>query len=255
MSTLQLESTKPSGAAIRRIAVPWICYLAYFVGVSFQSGGIVHYSLDQAKYGSLVAIGAVIFVVGAVSSDLISPTPILRSTGPLGFLLFVVSALTLSIGVGMIGGGVQHFSDIPERAPILIPLGIVLSILGYCGRFRPQHHAKEVIVSVAAAVVLAIPTHIVLQKYAETKPAATADGHSDSHATAGSSEPPAVVPSTVPATQVAPTLVVPPAIVQPAVTPPGCCDNADYRDRRPRSRRPRTRIAVGLKMPGENGRG
>ncbi len=185
MSTLQIQSHQNAVPALRRIAVPWVCYLAYFVGVSFQSGGIVHYSLDPSKYGSLVAIGAVIFVVGAIGSDLIAPDPILRSTGPLGFLSFIASALTLSIGVGMIGGGVQHFSDIPDRAPILIPLGIVLSILGYCGRFRPQHHAKEVLVSLAAAVVLAVPTHVALKSYASTMAAApaTTDSHADSHAT------------------------------------------------------------------------
>ena len=195
MSTIQIESTKPAVPALRRIAVPWICYLAYFVGVSFQSGGIVHYSLDPSKYGTLVAIGAVIFVAGAISSDLITPHPILRSAGPLGFLSFVASALTLSIGVGMIGGGVQHFSDIPERAPILIPLGIVLSIIGYCGRFRPQHHAKEVLASLAAAVVLAVPTHVALKTYATTMaaPTITSDSHADSHATAATIAPTAVV--------------------------------------------------------------
>lgn len=213
MSTLQIESAQHTGPALRRIAVPWICYLAYFVGVSFQSGGIVHYSLDPSKYGSLVAIGAVIFVVGAVSSDLISPHPILRSTGPLGFLSFIASALTLSIGVGMIGGGVQHFSDIPERAPILIPLGIVLSILGYCGRFRPQHHAKEVFASLAAAVVLALPTHVALKSYAATMPvaAATSDSHGDSHAT---------TPATVaPAAVVTATQSVSPDAAAPGVAP------------------------------------
>ncbi len=220
MSTLQLETTRPSGAALRRIAVPWICYLAYFVGVSFQSGGIVHYSLDPKKYGSLVAIGAVIFVVGAVSSDLISPEPILRSTGPFGFLAFIVSALTLSIGVGMIGGGVQHFTDIPDRAPILIPLGIVLSILGFCGRFRPQHHAKEVVASLAAAVVLAIPTHVALKSYASTLPVVAADGHADSHGTASGSTGPVVVARTLPVALVVSTPVTAPSVVNTTPTIP-----------------------------------
>lgn len=221
MSTLQLESTTPSGAALRRIAVPWICYLAYFVGVSFQSGGIVHYSLDPKKYGSLVAIGAVVFVVGAVSSDLISPKPILRSTGPAGFLAFVVSALTLSIGVGMIGGGVQHFTDIPERAPVLIPLGIVLSILGFCGRFRPQHHAKEVLASLAAAVVLAISTHVALKSYASTLPVvAAADGHAESHGTASGTTEPVVVATTLPVALVESTPATTPAVVKTTPTMP-----------------------------------
>ena len=222
MSTLQLETTRPSGAALRRIAVPWICYLAYFVGVSFQSGGIVHYSLDPKKYGSLVAIGAVIFVVGAVSSDLISPKPILRSTGPFGFLGFIVSALTLSIGVGMIGGGVQHFTDIPDRAPVLIPLGIVLSILGFCGRFRPQHHAKEVLASLAAAVVLAIPTHVALKSYASTVPVvAAADGHADAHGTASDATEPVVVATTLPVALVVSTPVTAPTVVNTTPTIPG----------------------------------
>jgi hypothetical protein len=162
---------------LSRFPLSWVCYLAYFVGVSFQSGGIVHYSLDPNRYGKLIVIGAVIFVIGAISSDLISKESILRHTGPTGFITFILSSLVLSIGVGMIGGSVQHFTDIPGRAPIFVGLGIVLSALGYHGRFRPHHTKKEFIGAMVIVSSLAIPSVIALRSYAASLPAATEHGH------------------------------------------------------------------------------
>ena len=138
----EYSGAKRYGEAGSGLALSRGCYLAYFIGVSFQSGGIVHYSLDPGRYGKLIAIGAVIFVIGAISSDLISKESRLRDSGPSGFITFIASSLVLSIGVGMIGGSVQHFNDIPGRAPLYVGLGIVLSALGYHGRFQP-HHTKE----------------------------------------------------------------------------------------------------------------
>jgi hypothetical protein len=163
---------------LSRFPLSWACYLAYFVGVSFQSGGIVHYSLDPSRYGKLIAIGAVIFVIGAISSDLISKESRLRETGPVGFITFIASSLVLSIGVGMIGGSVQHFSDIPGRAPIYVGLGIVLSALGYHGRFQPHHTKKEFIGAMVIVSSLAIPAVVALRSYAATLPATAAEhGH------------------------------------------------------------------------------
>jgi hypothetical protein len=163
---------------LSRFPLSWACYLAYFIGVSFQSGGIVHYSLDPGRYGKLIAIGAVIFVIGAISSDLISKESRLRDSGPSGFITFIASSLVLSIGVGMIGGSVQHFNDIPGRAPLYVGLGIVLSALGYHGRFQPHHTKKEFIGAMVIVSSLAIPSVLALRSYAASLPvAATEHAH------------------------------------------------------------------------------
>jgi hypothetical protein len=162
---------------LSRFPLSWACYLAYFIGVSFQSGGIVHYSLDPSRYGKLIVIGAVIFVVGAISSDLISKESRLRDSGPSGFIAFIASSLVLSIGVGMIGGSVQHFNDIPGRAPIYVGLGIVLSALGYHGRFQPHHTKKEFFGAMVLVSSLAIPAVIALRSYAASLPVTTEHAH------------------------------------------------------------------------------
>jgi hypothetical protein len=162
---------------LSRFPLSWTCYLAYFVGVSFQSGGIVHYSLDPSRYGKLIVIGAIIFVIGAISSDLISKESILRKSGPTGFITFILSSLVLSIGVGMIGGSVQHFTDIPGRAPLFVGLGIVLSALGYHGRFRPHNTKREFIAAMLLVSSLAIPSFLALRSYAATLPTEAEHGH------------------------------------------------------------------------------
>jgi hypothetical protein len=151
---------------LSRFPLSWACYLAYFVGVSFQSGGIVHYSLDPGRYGKLIVIGAFIFVVGAISSDLVSDDSRLRESGPAGFAIFIVSSLVLSIGVGLIGGSVQHFNDIPRRAPLFIGLGVVLSALGYHGRFRPHRTKVEFAAAMGIVCALAIPVTVALRAHA-----------------------------------------------------------------------------------------
>jgi hypothetical protein len=172
---------------LSRFPLSWACYLAYFVGVSFQSGGIVHYSLDPSRYGKLIAIGAVIFVIGAISSDLISKESRLRETGPVGFITFIASSLVLSIGVGLIGGSVQHFNDIPGRAPIYVGLGVVLSALGYHGRFQPHHTKKEFVGAMVIVSSLAIPAVVALRSYAATLPVTAAEhGHGSESSTTDS---------------------------------------------------------------------
>jgi hypothetical protein len=173
-----------------RFPLSWACYLAYFIGVSFQSGGIVHYSLDPGRYGKLIAIGAVIFVIGAISSDLISKESRLRDSGPTGFITFIASSLVLSIGVGMIGGSVQHFNDIPGRAPIYVGLGIVLSALGYHGRFQPHHTKKEFLGAMVIVSSLAIPSVLALRSYAASLPVAATE---HAHGTETSPNPAGVV--------------------------------------------------------------
>jgi hypothetical protein len=161
----------------RRVLLGWTCYLLYFVGVSFQSGGIVHYSLDPTKYATLIVIGALIFVTGAIANDLLGTDSLLRGKGPGDFAAFIASSLLLSIGIGMIGGGIQHFTDIPGRAPLLIALGIVVSMVGYLGRFRPHHHVREVLGAVAFCAAISAPTFAGLHAYADTIHADPA-GHS-----------------------------------------------------------------------------
>lgn len=43
----------------------------------------------------------------------------------------IIFSILLAVGVGMISGGVQHFDEVPVYASRLIPLGILLSLVGF----------------------------------------------------------------------------------------------------------------------------
>ena len=44
--------------------------------------------------------------------------------------------MLLSLGLGMLSGGIQHFLDFPHYAAALLPLGVLLSLAAFLGRER-----------------------------------------------------------------------------------------------------------------------
>lgn len=107
---------------------PYAGYVGYFVGAGMISGGIVHYPLDPMYYGILVVGGAALFLAATILNEIVlSAAP--ASTRRLARL--VGASLLLSLGIGMLSGGIQHFTDFPERAATLIPCGIALSFGAY----------------------------------------------------------------------------------------------------------------------------
>ena len=42
----------------------------------------------------------------------------------------------LSLGLGMLSGGIQHFLDFPDYAAALLPIGVLLSLAAYLARER-----------------------------------------------------------------------------------------------------------------------
>lgn len=93
------------------------------------SGGVVHYPLNETFYGALSVVGAVVFTIGALITEVVNGRK-LGNAMHISFL--IITSLALSFGIGMLSGGIQHFTDFPQRASILIPAGMVLSYLAYC---------------------------------------------------------------------------------------------------------------------------
>ena len=111
-----------------------------------------------------------------MAQDLLGTHFILRRGGVRSFEPFIFFSLMLSVGVGMIGGGVQHFEDLGERAPFFLSFGLLFSILGFVGRFKPHRHAKE------AAGAIGIGNLLAMLTFAAVSPIAVAGiGHGDGH--------------------------------------------------------------------------
>lgn len=130
-------------------------YVALFVGAGLISGAIVHYPLDKARYLVIGAIGAALFALASVLGD---ARP--KTEGRASLLRFILASLVLALGIGMISGGIQHFSDIPARAATLIPLGALLSVVAFAirdgHRLSPRHLVPFAVAGSAALLWLAI---------------------------------------------------------------------------------------------------
>lgn len=157
----------------------YLVYVVSFVGAGMVSGGVVHYPLNENYYGALAVLGGIVFAVGSIANEVLSN----KGFPKLRCLLAIISiSLLLSFGIGMLSGGIQHFTDFPSRSAVLIPSGIVLSYLAFClkaGWFqRPS--IKKVLTSGILVTSVALASLAVLMNVADgmNTPAHTHD-HSE----------------------------------------------------------------------------
>lgn len=118
----------------------YIGAMLYFMGAALIAGAVVHYPIDPPQYAAICVVGAFVFLLGTIFNELVlaHERPNLVEAG-----LLVVFSLLLSFGVGLVGGGIQHFTQFPERSALMTPIGLVMSFAAFIakdthGRF---HHA------------------------------------------------------------------------------------------------------------------
>ena len=206
-----------------RVMRPYLGYVGYFVGAGLISGGIVHQPLDPARYTTIALAGVGVFLAATVLNEFVLAAE--RPTG-LRAVRLIVASLALSLGIGMLSGGIQHFSDFPERAAILIPLGIVLSFLAYVTRSASQPVRDLCNWRGVGVVVVAAVAALLLQPLAASFAVdASSHGHSATETDATDHQPAADEHvADVPAAEV-PAAEVPAAEV-PATTDSGHVDHA-----------------------------
>ncbi|MFI9201574.1 hypothetical protein [Streptomyces sp. NPDC053048] len=137
-----LHSPAPGRAAARRAgsrrarrarrgdSLPgrYLGYVGYFVGAGLVSGAVVHHPLDPARYTRIAGYGVLVFLAATVLNEFI----LKRERSALPRMLLVIGAsLMLSFGIGMLSGGLQHFDDFPDRAAMLVPMGMAVSFVAY----------------------------------------------------------------------------------------------------------------------------
>ena len=120
-----------------------------YVGVGLISGSIVHAGTlggDVTHYIALVALGVVAFIVGTLLE---------KGRGAVTFQ-FIAISVALSIGVGMVSGGTQHYLDGPVYAAFLVPLGLLLGYIAFVIRedIKGLTLRKIVIATISALVLL-----------------------------------------------------------------------------------------------------
>ncbi|NWF24701.1 DUF3784 domain-containing protein [Streptomyces sp. PKU-EA00015] len=125
--------------------------MLYFMGAALIAGAVVHYPIDPSLYAIICAVGAVVFLLGTIVNEFVLADE--RPAVSQAFSL-VAFSLLLSFGVGMVGGGIQHFEQFPERSAWMTPIGLLMSYVAFVakdskGRWRH-------LVSPFAAVVVVI---------------------------------------------------------------------------------------------------
>jgi hypothetical protein len=138
----------------------FISHILRYVGVGLISGSIVHVGTlggGVTRYVVLITLGIIAFIVGT-----------LLEKGKSAITLnFVIVSVLLSIGVGMVSGGTQHYLDGPVYASFLLPLGL---LLGYVTFILHENKSELKLRKVIIATTLALLLFVVLYEIAHTVP-------------------------------------------------------------------------------------
>ena len=125
--------------------------MLYFVGAALIAGAVVHYPIDPPVYTVICVVGALVFLLGTVVNEFVfaAERPALGRAVSL-----VTFSLLLSFGVGLLGGGIQHFEQFPERSAAMTPIGLLMSFAAFVAK-DAEGRWRNVISIFGAGVVLA----------------------------------------------------------------------------------------------------
>ena len=155
---------------------PYIVYVMFFLGMGLTSGSIVHMPLDPNKYTTVLFIGMCVFVVASVLNEIVIDKKDLSLGSTIRLVIF---SLCLSVGIGMISGGIQHFDDVAEYAAYLIPGGIVLSFVSFLLKNNIKLGMKKGLTLFTIVLVAALSLSFLLKNIASNMD--KEDGHGHSH--------------------------------------------------------------------------
>lgn len=129
----------------------YISHVLRYVGVGLISGSIVHAGTlggGYTKYIILIMLGIIGFVVGTLLE---------KNEHNKSLISFIIISVILSIGVGMVSGGTQHYLDGPIYASLLIPLGIGTGYLAFLFRdYRKSISVKRITLTFIGMATLAV---------------------------------------------------------------------------------------------------
>lgn len=150
------ERTAPETPRTRRrvgepsIYARYVGAMLYFVGAALIAGAVVHYPIDPPVYTVICIVGALVFLLGTIVNEFVfaAERPTLRRA-----IALVTFSLLLSFGVGLLGGGIQHFEQFPERSAAMTPIGLLMSYAAFVAK-DPEGRWRNLVSMFGAGVVL-----------------------------------------------------------------------------------------------------
>lgn len=156
----------------KSVFFPYVSYVSLFLGMGLISGAIVHMPLDPARYSLIMGAGVVLFGFASFVNDMSKQTEL--TTGAI--VRSLVFSLLISVGIGMMSGGVQHFSDNPTYSAMLIPSGFGLSLFSFVLKNNTRLSVKRFYAVVLIFAFLALPLKLSLD-YMVQNTEQSGDGH------------------------------------------------------------------------------
>ncbi|MFX1821308.1 hypothetical protein PV768_16125 [Pseudarthrobacter sp. CC4] len=166
----------------------YIGAMLYFMGAALIAGAVVHYPVNPGLYTIICVVGAFVFLLGTIVNEfvLVDERPMLSRA-----ISLVAFSLLLSFGVGLVGGGIQHFEQFPERSAWMTPIGLVMSYVAFIAK-DAKGGLRHLVSPFAAGVVLVAA----LTWFGMSALASTIDSESHSHdSTPAPSQAPAEAPT------------------------------------------------------------
>ncbi|MEA3320944.1 MAG: hypothetical protein U9Q88_13130 [Bacillota bacterium] len=163
---------------------PYVIYIMYFLGVGLISGGIVHMPIEPARYSIILILGSILFITASFVNEVYVEKKKLTFVQCVKLLFF---SLLLSLGVGMVSGGIQHFGDLGGYAVILIPTGIVLSLLSFIFKNNISLDIKQIALVFTMLLLLVSPLalglnwYVNVENHSENNVEPQEDGHGHGH--------------------------------------------------------------------------
>ncbi|MBC8059449.1 MAG: hypothetical protein H7Y18_02155, partial [Clostridiaceae bacterium] len=155
---------------------PYLVYVLFFLGMGLTSGSIVHMPIDPQKYTIILFIGMAIFVVASLLNETVIDK---KNLSVISTIRLVVFSLLLSVGIGMISGGIQHFEDVAKYAGYLIPGGILLSFISYLFRYDLKLGLKRAVSLFTILLIAIISLSFTLKGVAAKMPEGEGHSHGD----------------------------------------------------------------------------
>lgn len=153
---------------------PYIVYVMFFLGMGLTSGSIVHMPLDPHRYTIVLFVGMGVFVIASLLNETVIDK---KHLSLLSTIRLVIFSLLLSVGIGMISGGIQHFEDVLDYAGYLIPGGIILSLVGFLFKNNIKLGIKALAPLFTIVLVLSISLSFSLRNLAASMPKTSGHSH------------------------------------------------------------------------------
>jgi len=164
------------------VILPYIGYVMYFLGTGLISGAIVHLPLAPERYTIIMAAGIVLFIAASFVNELLIEKKKLNLADAVRITVF---SLLISLGIGMISGGIQHFRETAHYAATLIPLGIALSLFSFIYKQNIRLSISQLGMILLICLLVVIPLKVSLEKVADGLRVEThqspQDGHNHTH--------------------------------------------------------------------------